>query len=352
MGRLAQTICSLLEQGEDLILATIVSHQGSTPRTAGTKMIVRRGGDSIATVGGGLVEGEVMKAADEVFRTRSAQVRAFDLAGENVESMDLVCGGHLEILIEFLEANPQNVELFKALSASVRGRNRSYLVADLGTERERPVQVKRCLLMENGPTSGDLDPPPDLVASLGTWTGNRRYPVIFSLRDRRFLIEPSFALGTVYLFGAGHVSQQVAPLAKRVDFRIVVMDDRAEFVNQARFPDVDELRVLQTFDNSFQALDIDEESYLVIVTRGHVHDKTVLDQALRTNARYIGMIGSRRKRDRIYSELKAEGFTEKDLARVFSPIGTAISAETPEEIGISIVGELIQARANGKAKGD
>ncbi len=310
-------------------------------------MIIRRGGDSIATVGGGLVEGEVMKAADEVFRTRSAQVRAFDLTGENAESMDLVCGGQLEILIEFLEANPGNVQLFKALSASVKNRQRSYLVADLGTEREPPVQVKRCLLVENGPTSGDLDPPADLMEQLSRWNGKRRYPVIFVLKDRRYLVEPSFALGTVYLFGAGHVSQQVAPLAKRVDFRIVVMDDRSEFADQERFPDADEVSVLPSFEHSFQTLDIDEESYVVIVTRGHLHDKTVLEQALRTNARYIGMIGSRRKRDRIYSELKAEGFTDKDLARVYSPIGTAISAETPEEIGISIVGELIKARANG-----
>ncbi len=347
MGRLAHTICSLLEQGEDLILATIVSHQGSTPRTAGTKMIIRRGGDSIATVGGGLVEGEVMKAADEVFRTRSTQVRAFDLTGENADSMDLVCGGQLEILIEFLEANAANVQLFKALSASVRGRERSYLVADLGSEQEPAVQVKRCLLVENGPTSGELDPPSDLMEHLRGWNGNRRYPVLFFLKDRRYLVEPSFALGTVYLFGAGHVSQQVAPLAKRVDFRIVVMDDRSEFANAERFPDADEVSVLQSFEHSFQALHIDEESYVVIVTRGHLHDKTVLQQALRTGARYIGMIGSRRKRDRLYSELKAEGFTEQDLARVYSPIGTAISAETPEEIGISIVGELIKARANG-----
>jgi xanthine dehydrogenase accessory factor len=346
MGRLVQTICSLLEQGEDLVLATIVSHQGSTPRTAGTKMIVRRGGDTIATVGGGLVEGEVMKAADGVFQSRSAQVRSFDLTGENAESMDLVCGGSLEILIEFMEANTMNVGLFRALSESVKTRNRSHLIADLGSQNEPPLKVNRSLIIENGARSGDLLVPPELMEKLGHWNGNRRYPVIFTVNDRRYLVEPSFALGTVYLFGAGHVSQHVAPLAKKVDFRVVVMDDRSEFADRNRFPDADEVSVLPSFEDSFQALDIDDESYVVIVTRGHLHDKTVLRQALRTNARYVGMIGSRRKRDRIYHELAAEGFTTADLARVYAPIGTAIAAETPEEIGISIIGELIKVRAN------
>lgn len=175
--------------------------------------------------------------------------------------------------------------------------------------------------------------------------GKERYPVVLTFEDRRYLVEPSFVLGTVYLFGAGHVAQQVAPLARLVDFRTVVMDDRSEFANRQRFPDADEITVLQSFDGCLQGLDIDRESYIVIVTRGHLHDKVVLEQALRTDARYIGMIGSRVKRARIFGELKENGFNENDLARVHSPIGTNISAETPEEIGISIVGELIQARA-------
>jgi xanthine dehydrogenase accessory factor len=95
-------------------------------------------------------------------------------------------------------------------------------------------------------------------------------------------------------------------------------------------------------------LEIDKESYLVIVTRGHVHDKTVLEQALRTDAGYIGMIGSRKKRDATYEVLAREGFGNEDFARVHSPIGLNIDAETPEEIAVSIVGELIQARARNR----
>lgn len=151
--------------------------------------------------------------------------------------------------------------------------------------------------------------------------------------------------GTIYLFGAGHISQQVCPLAGLVDFRTVVIDDRADFANRGRFPDADDVKVIPSFEDSFADLDIGDDSYVVIVTRGHLHDKTCLEQALKTDARYIGMIGSRHKRDRIYRDLKIQGFSEKDFQRVHSPIGTDIKAETPEEIGISIIGELIRARA-------
>jgi xanthine dehydrogenase accessory factor len=345
MGRLVQTICTLMEKGEDLVLATILSHEGSTPRTAGTKMIMRSGGDHIATVGGGLVEAEVVKVADEVFRTRSALIKSFDLTGADVERMDLVCGGRLEILVEFVPAGPENLQVFRELAGAVREGKKSYLVAHLGGVGEPPTLVERCLIREDGSKCGDLVCPAGLMEALSLWTGKERYPVLLTIDGRRYMVEPSFAPGTVYLFGAGHVSQQVAPLAKLVDFRTIILDDRSEFANRDRFPGSDEVKVIPSFDQAFDGLHVDEDSYLVIVTRGHMHDKTVLQQALKTNARYIGMIGSRKKRDRIYGELRKAGFTEQDLGRAHSPIGMAIGAETPEEIGISIVGELIEARA-------
>ena len=220
-----------------------------------------------------------------------------------------------------------------------------YLVADLGSISEQCPTVKRCLIHEDGTISGDMVCPSGLIDTVSRWRGKERYPVLLTIEGRNYLVEPSFVPGTVYLFGAGHVSQQVVPLARLVDFRTVVMDDRSEFANRERFPIADEILTLSSFDNSMRDLNMGEDSYIVIVTRGHLHDKTVLEQALRTNARYIGMIGSRTKRDRIYGELEAQGFTAKDVARVHAPIGTKIRAETPEEIGISIVGELILARS-------
>ena len=124
----------------------------------------------------------------------------------------------------------------------------------------------------------------------------------------------------------------------------MVLDDRVEYANPGRFTGETEIRVLDSFDD-WAGLPIDAGCYIVILTRGHIHDKTVLGLALRTSAGYIGMIGSRRKRDKIYQALREEGFTQQDINRVYSPIGLDIGAETPEELAVSIVGELIQVRA-------
>ncbi len=149
---------------------------------------------------------------------------------------------------------------------------------------------------------------------------------------------------TVYIFGGGHVGVCVAHLADYVHFRVVALDDREEFVSRERFPSADERIALESFPTAFSHLHMDQDSYVVIVTRGHSHDRTILAQALRTDASYIGMIGSKRKNHLIFQALLREGFTAEDLQRVHAPIGLPIGGETPEEIGVSIVAEMIQAR--------
>jgi xanthine dehydrogenase accessory factor len=151
--------------------------------------------------------------------------------------------------------------------------------------------------------------------------------------------------GTVYIFGAGHISREVADLALRVGFNVVVLDDRDEYANTQRFARPIDVVVLKSFDNCFDGLTVDAGSYLVIVTRGHLCDKVVLEQALKSGAGYIGMIGSARKRDTIYHALMDSGVSEQQLKQVHCPIGLKIDTETPEEIAVSIVGELIDKRA-------
>jgi len=129
-----------------------------------------------------------------------------------------------------------------------------------------------------------------------------------------------------------------------VGFRTVVLDDRVDYANRERFPEPTEIMRIESFQ-SLPALAFDENSYLVIVTRGHLYDRIVLEQVLRSGAAYIGMIGSRNKRELVFKEMTAHGYGEEDLARVTAPIGTNIGAETPEELAVSIVGELIQVRA-------
>ena len=142
-------------------------------------------------------------------------------------------------------------------------------------------------------------------------------------------------------------------MAHLLDFRTIVVDDRAEFANTQRFEHAHTVHVADRFATVFDELNrreltVDKNAYVVILTRGHLHDQTVLEQALGTKAAYIGMIGSRRKRDQIYAILTQKGVDQKSLSRVYSPIGLEINSETPAEIAVSIIGEIIQVRARHK----
>lgn len=150
---------------------------------------------------------------------------------------------------------------------------------------------------------------------------------------------------TAYIFGAGHVGLALEPILRYVNFTTKVIDDRPDFANRERFPDADEVIVIDSFLDAYPGIETDENSYIVIVTRGHAGDYDVLKQTLRRTTAYIGMIGSRHKVAELYRMLKEEGFSQEEIDRVYSPIGTNIYAETPEEIAISVAGEMIMVRA-------
>ena len=157
-------------------------------------------------------------------------------------------------------------------------------------------------------------------------------------------IEPVLPQPRLYIFGGGHVSTAVAKVAHTAGFWIAVADDRASFANAERFPMASE--IYQSFDDAFSKLSPNRSSYIVIVTRGHKDDLRVLEWAVTTNARYIGMIGSKRKVISCYNVLEKQGIPAETLARVFAPVGLEIGALTPEEIAVSITAELIAVRRN------
>lgn len=150
---------------------------------------------------------------------------------------------------------------------------------------------------------------------------------------------------TAYIFGGGHVAYALEPVLRHVDFKTVIIDDREEYANAGRYPNAEKTVVVESFDHAFDGIDVDESSYIIIVTRGHRGDLQVLRQALAKPCAYLGMIGSRRKNRLLYDTLIGEGFAEEQFERVHAPIGLSIGAETPEEIAVSIAAEIIQARS-------
>ncbi|MCP3955656.1 MAG: XdhC/CoxF family protein, partial [Desulfobacterales bacterium] len=146
-----------------------------------------------------------------------------------------------------------------------------------------------------------------------------------------------------YIFGAGHISTFLAPLAQSTGFGVWVLDDREEFANPQRFPSIEKVLAIP-FAEMFTQVRITPAAYIVIVTRGHAFDLQVLREALQTEAGYIGMIGSHKKRDLIYATLLGEGVSQERLDQVYSPIGLPIGAQTPEQIAVSIVAEMIHVK--------
>ena len=345
MSWLAQTVCGLQNDGEDLVVATVLSKLGSAPCLAGAKMVVRGNGAAIGTVGGGVLEAAAQKKGARIFKSRVAEILSFDLSGADAASMQMICGGNVKLLVDYIPASPLNIQMFTRLRDALQTGEKCYLVACLGKTGAEKRQTIRCLALEDGSLTGEFPFPRQWLDILIEKAYRSTYPVVQAIGDEQFVIERCFVPSTVFICGAGHVSQQVALLAEMVGFRTVVLDDRSEYANQKRFPKADSVKVLDSFEECFAGLEVDGDSYVVIVTRGHKHDKTVLAQALQTRAGYIGMMGSRRKREEVLKALRQEGFSSGALEGVRCPIGLDIKAATTSEIAVSIIAELIQTRA-------
>ena len=343
MKKFYQALTELLAAGQSVVVATVFHNAGSAPRSAGAKMIICEDGSGIGTVGGGRLEAEAVELAKTVHTTRRSVIQPFDLRGSDAAGVGMACGGQGEILLDYINADDDdNKRIYDTILAIMNKTQKAWLITELMPRPVNGRQRQQCLVKQNGTIIGHFQGETAFMEKLAA--GPAKISIHADVKaDRTFIVEPIRTPGVVYLFGAGHVSQQIARLTEMVGFITVVIDDRAAFANKERFPQA-EIVVVDNF-LCVPKLCINKDSYLVIVTRGHLHDSTVLTQAIETEATYIGMIGSKKKRDQLFNTLAAKGVSQATLQRIHSPIGIDILAETPEEIAVSIVAELIKARA-------
>jgi xanthine dehydrogenase accessory factor len=337
-------VLMLLDGGEDFALVKLIGDRGSTPRAAGAEMLVRRDGSIAGTIGGGLLELTMMKQAAEVLDSRVSRVVDLRLAGKDLGSdEEMVCGGSAEVLITYVPGGAPGLrEVLAAVKSASAARRRAWLFTLLPLDEGGEVET--CLLQDDGAVIGAQCDPKALRTAVGKIAvhGSTRLP-----DGRDVVVEQVQAPATAVICGGGHVARAVAPAALAAEFAVTVLDDREEFADPRRFPGAKV--VLASFDRALERLGVDDSSYVVIVTRGHTHDMDVLVQALRTPARYIGLMASRSKHARMVAALREAGLGEDALARVHSPIGLDIGAETPAELAVSIVAEMIQVRAGKPA---
>ena len=363
MEDLIVEIADLGRRGERAALASLIWSSGSIPMSEGAKMLIREDGKMLGTIGGGCLEAEILTVGRQVVETRKPHLTSYTMTEKQAGESGLNCGGTVRIYTEPVDNQAGIEEYGQVLQA--REERRGCVVATLLDASRTPVSWQgRMLIREDGTRQGtlgaeeadekvlaqaegvlqkeagrvvELELEPGVAGDLGLAPG----------QAAEVFLEPFLPAPVVYVFGGGHVGGQIGKLAKGVGFRVVVIDDRPMFANPARHPDVDEC-VVEEMESAFQMLDIDARSYIVAVTRGHQHDEKVIERAVATPARYIGMLGSERKKMLMWKQLEERGVARERLDRVYAPIGVNVGADTPEEIAVSVVAELIKVRRGGR----
>ncbi|NWF91280.1 MAG: XdhC family protein [Syntrophaceae bacterium] len=346
-------IVKALSRREKLTLATLITRVGSAPRGIGAKYLIREDGSSLGSIGGGCVEAEVWQEAQMVMAKGEGKVLRFNLTSEQLAEGGLICGGNIEIFLEPLKEEFLNI--YQEVTKIKQKGGSAVLISLVSVDDAFPRDVgSKVLIKPSGERIGSLSIQgvEDRILKEGEATLREMRPKVVVLNAEaepsswqkiEVLLEPLYSEPTVYIFGGGHISQHLAPLVKKVSFKVVIIDDREMFANRQRFPEADRV-IVSDFERCFDQLNIDESSYIVIVTRGHLYDGFVLEQAVKTNARYIGMIGSKKKIHTLYQSLIGKGIEKERLDQVYAPIGIDINSETPEEIAVSITAQLIKVR--------
>ena len=339
-----------LSAGRPAVIADIIRMAGSVPRSLGATFLVRQDGSLRGSIGGGVLEAMVIEKSGDVMGRNAASLMEIRLSGQEVAGTEMICGGNVDVLIQAVTPeNPSVRRVWEAVLRLLEKGGRGILVKGPLPEPGRDAAIDLGFIKSDREVVGAIEPGA-LTAILDQTDSilDEKLPRIITLDENRgkYVLTPLYSNPTAIIFGGGHISLKLAPLLVQSDFDVVVVDDREEFAGPDRFPQARQLLVCD-FEKCFDKLEFTPETYSIIVTRGHLHDKTVLAKVLDLPGRYIGMIGSRRKKEMIYQALIREGASLDALAKVYSPIGLDIGAETPEEIAICIAAELIKVRAEG-----
>ena len=351
MKEVIQEAVKLLENGQPGVLATVVRTKGSTPQKAGAMLLVRQDGSGVGTLGGGCVEGDIWFAAKEILRRRGGPEFKDYFLNEDVAARDgLVCGGTMYFFLEPLWSPDDYVEIGEQLIGAYEGGDAVSLATVVNVADGGKNLGAKLLLRLDGSTVGtlgdtELDFRATEVAQRVADVGNIES---FSTDNGTEVFVEGFTTPpTLVMVGGGHVGKATADLAHNLGYRVFVVDDREEFSNKERFPYAEQV-VVAPYDQWPQHLDVNVNSFIVAATRGHRFDDMALESALTTRARYVGLLGSRRKNLMIYQRLSMEGVPLERLKEIHAPVGLDIGALTPEELAVSIMSEIIMVRRGGK----
>lgn len=302
----------IINTGRDAVLVTIISEAGSSPRGTGAQMVVTAEGLECGTIGGGKIEKVSIEHAIELVAGMESDVRDYALRDEKKGDLGMGCGGDVTVLSQFVNSKDAAWgELCNKVLSIIEDRKQGWLVQFL---------------------DGSV-------------------PVVSETRcDSQDCFAMKIPVGEiVYIFGGGHCSVALAPVLASVGFRVVVMDNREEYITEERFP-MAERRICGEYTEIDKYLDITSDDYAVVMTTGHKFDYDAEYHVLKGEYAYLGVIGSRKKTAIVEGRLRDAGISEDKISTVHAPIGLDIKAVTPEEIAVSIAGEMIMVRAMEREK--
>ncbi len=327
-------IAEILSSGEKVAMASITMQRGSSPRDRGARCAVRADGSVIGTIGGGLMEALTQKAGVESLRDGRLRYLEMDLDSKDLAGSEMICGGSLAIMVTPWGA--EEVEVARKLADVSNGLLEGILLTrwDSGSDRAR-------LEFLDGAKPASLEGPLAKLLEDATSTGRT---TVKKDEDGGAAFEPmGRELLPLIVLGGGHVGRALGEAASSAGFYVSIVDERGEFASRDLHPEAHEV-ICAPFDSYLAELYADSHTFIVIVTRGHRTDIICALASLRSDAGYVGMIGSRRKGKIIIDHLKESKISEERLQDFHTPVGLSIGAQTPGEIAVSILAEMIKIR--------
>ncbi|MFJ1748284.1 XdhC family protein [Streptomyces sp. NPDC088116] len=356
---IAEELSRWVEQGRDVAVATVVAVGGSAPRRPGAALAVDSEGAAIGSVSGGCVEGAVYELCRQALTDGRTVLERFGYDDEDAFAVGLTCGGVIDILVTPVRADSPGRRVFAAaLAAAARGEAAALARITVGPDE---LRGRALLVRPDGSYEGSLGGHPELDRTAagearGMLDAGRTGTVVVGERGSRcgqpltFLVESSVPPPRMIVFGAVDFASALARAGAFLGYHVTVCDARPVFATRDRFPDADEIVVAWPHLYLASAVAdglVDGRTVLCVLTHDAKFDVPLLELALRLPVAFVGAMGSRRTHEDRNRRLRDIGLTERELARLHSPIGLDLGARTPEETALSIAAEIVAARRGG-----
>lgn len=298
MRRFFELLYNELAAGRDLTMVSITASSGSTPRGEGARMIVGERGRIYGTIGGGAVEYFCQQKAQDVLKTKKSLNEKYILRQNEVQDLGMICGGDVACFFQYISSEDEDMKRLLESILDVYEKNEDlWLVMDITEGAKSTIGIIR----ESGVVRG-MDVPDEIIKNLDGQSKKQE------IGKKTYYVEQINRNARVYIFGGGHVTQQLVPTLYRIGFNCIVVEDREDFAREELFQGVLSTRLVDMENLSDLCSEITGNDYICIMTRGHKDDYVVQRQVLKTPARYIGVIGSKRKTASVMERLKSDGY--------------------------------------------